>query len=146
MSYAPTTWANGDTITAQKMNNIEQGIVDASSGGGGSDFVIIECAAPLNGRLEAFECDYVDPDDITAALTAGKIPVIKLVGTTQYYAGTVTAYFYFAWESMVLTQITEDPPTYSMEVGGWIFFNANGAPAEVATDGTANGLGFVIQY
>ena len=35
MSYTPTTWANGDTITAEKMNNIEQGIVDASSGGGG---------------------------------------------------------------------------------------------------------------
>ena len=34
MSYTPTTWANGDTITAEKMNNIEQGVVDASSGGG----------------------------------------------------------------------------------------------------------------
>ena len=29
MSYTPTEWKNGDTITAEKMNNIEQGIVNA---------------------------------------------------------------------------------------------------------------------
>ena len=31
MSYVKTTWADGDVITAQKLNNMEQGIVDASS-------------------------------------------------------------------------------------------------------------------
>ena len=30
MAYTPNTWATGDTITAQKLNNMEQGI--ASSG------------------------------------------------------------------------------------------------------------------
>ena len=29
MSYTPTNWQTGDTITAEKMNNIEQGIVNA---------------------------------------------------------------------------------------------------------------------
>ena len=29
MSYTPTEWHDGDTITAEAMNNIEQGIVDA---------------------------------------------------------------------------------------------------------------------
>ncbi len=28
MSYTPTTWADGDLITAQKLNNIEQGITN----------------------------------------------------------------------------------------------------------------------
>ena len=28
MSYTPNTWANGDTITAQKLNNIEQGVAN----------------------------------------------------------------------------------------------------------------------
>ena len=28
MAYTPNTWATGDTITATKLNNIEQGIVD----------------------------------------------------------------------------------------------------------------------
>lgn len=32
MSYTPTTWANGDTITATKLNNAEQGIVNAGIG------------------------------------------------------------------------------------------------------------------
>lgn len=31
MSYTPTTWADGDLITAQKLNNIEQGITQAST-------------------------------------------------------------------------------------------------------------------
>lgn len=32
MAYTPNTWATGDTITAAKLNNMEQGI--ASAGGG----------------------------------------------------------------------------------------------------------------
>lgn len=35
MAYNKTTWASGDTITAEKLNNIENGI-EASSGGSGS--------------------------------------------------------------------------------------------------------------
>ena len=37
MSYTPTTWTTGDTITATKLNKMEQGIAGA---GGGYDFVI----------------------------------------------------------------------------------------------------------
>lgn len=29
MAYTPTTWVTGDTITAVKLNNMEQGIADA---------------------------------------------------------------------------------------------------------------------
>lgn len=32
MSYISTTWANGDTITAAKLNNMESGIEDAQNG------------------------------------------------------------------------------------------------------------------
>lgn len=28
MAYTPTTWANGDLITAAKMNKLEQGVVN----------------------------------------------------------------------------------------------------------------------
>ena len=34
MSYTPTTWQTGDTITAAGLNKIEQGIADAGSSGG----------------------------------------------------------------------------------------------------------------
>ena len=30
MSYTPTTWTTGDTVTATKLNKIEQGIAEAS--------------------------------------------------------------------------------------------------------------------
>lgn len=36
MSYTPTTWTTGDTITATKLNKMEQGIAD----GGGYDLVL----------------------------------------------------------------------------------------------------------
>lgn len=31
MAYTPTTWATGDTVTATKLNKIEQGIANAGS-------------------------------------------------------------------------------------------------------------------
>ena len=33
MSYEPKQWKSGDTITAEDLNKMEQGIADASSGG-----------------------------------------------------------------------------------------------------------------
>jgi len=45
MSYTPTTWATGDTITAQKMNKIEQGIMSA---GGGFAVIAVECDEGIN--------------------------------------------------------------------------------------------------
>ena len=33
MTYSPTTWTTGDTITASALNKIEQGIADAGGGG-----------------------------------------------------------------------------------------------------------------
>lgn len=36
MAYEPKTWACGDVVTADALNKIEQGIAEASSGGGTS--------------------------------------------------------------------------------------------------------------
>lgn len=33
MAYNPTTWKDGDVITAVKMNKLEQGVKDAGGGG-----------------------------------------------------------------------------------------------------------------
>ena len=35
MAYEPTTWAGGDTVTAAKLNKLEQGVAEAASTGGG---------------------------------------------------------------------------------------------------------------
>lgn len=38
MAYTPTNWANGDVITSEKLNKMEQGI---ASGGSGSGFYVL---------------------------------------------------------------------------------------------------------
>lgn len=40
MAYTPKTWECGETITADALNHIEQGIADSGGGGGSSNFVI----------------------------------------------------------------------------------------------------------
>ena len=40
MSYTAHTWTNGETITAAKMNNLEEGIAEAAQSGGGYDLII----------------------------------------------------------------------------------------------------------
>ena len=39
MSYTPHTWVNNETITAAKLNNIEDGVQEAAQSGGGYDAV-----------------------------------------------------------------------------------------------------------
>lgn len=38
MAYTPTTWATGDTVTATKLNKLEQGVANAGGGNGGTVF------------------------------------------------------------------------------------------------------------
>ena len=59
MSYTPTTWATGDTITATKLNKMEQGI----AGAGGSGLIGYE-----NGELDK------NYNELNAMLESGVIP------------------------------------------------------------------------
>lgn len=40
MSYEKQTWVYKDEITAEKLNHMEQGIADASQGGGGTPLIV----------------------------------------------------------------------------------------------------------
>lgn len=40
MPYVEHTWTNGETITAAKMNNIEEGIAEAAQSGGGGALIV----------------------------------------------------------------------------------------------------------
>lgn len=71
MSYTPTTWADGDLITAQKLNNIEQGIIKASttiqgiSGGYVSPGQVKTFSfgtSHINGRFNGFLITYCGGD------------------------------------------------------------------------------------
>ncbi len=60
MSYTPTTWTTGDTITASAMNKIENGIANAGSG---YDAVIRLTHADNSGRD--------NPEDLTPSIISG---------------------------------------------------------------------------
>ncbi len=42
MAYTKTNWKDGDVISAEKMNKIEQGIEDAGASGGSSDVFVAD--------------------------------------------------------------------------------------------------------
>ena len=70
MSYTPHTWTDGETITAAKMNAIEEGIEGAASGGGGDGYdaiiyydnacipypVVTATFADIKGKMEDGDC------------------------------------------------------------------------------------------
>lgn len=89
MSYTPTTWTTGDTITASAMNKIEQGI--ANAGGGG--------LAHYTNTSGTLDCTY---NDLVADITAGRLPYISDTEASIVFGTLVTldsANDYEAWFS-----------------------------------------------
>lgn len=75
MSYVKTTWANGDTITAEKLNHIEDGIENCSEGDGGQQ-------EPLMVTFfydETLEYDRLDKTfgEIYSAFMAGRLVIVQ---------------------------------------------------------------------
>lgn len=70
MAYNKTTWANGDVITAEKLNNIEQGIADSN------DVVYINYTDDNEKGEHRLSCD-VDFSDIYSAFTNSKTIIVK---------------------------------------------------------------------
>ena len=66
MSYTPTTWTTGDTITATKLNKIENGIASAGS--------VLICTSSYDSNEDKFVLDK----------TAGEIYDALLAGTPVY--------------------------------------------------------------
>lgn len=83
MAYTPTTWVTGDTVTATKMNKIENGIAD--SGGA------LVCNTTYSNDYGCYALDKT-AQEIYDALNAGEMVVIKYVyGTPEtFYSGTTS--------------------------------------------------------
>ena len=69
MSYTPTTWQTGDTITAEKLNNMESGIENANN-----PFIVTltPTAEDFSGTMDK-TCG-----EISAAYEAGKTIAFKI--------------------------------------------------------------------
>lgn len=48
MSYTPTNWETGDTITAEKLNKLEQGVANAGGSTGGGVLVVHDVDGTLD--------------------------------------------------------------------------------------------------
>ena len=102
MSYTPTSWNTGDTITAAAMNKIENGI--ANAGGGGFDAVLTAHKSSNNASWTAIlnEGSY----DALASLLNDQIPPV--VCFRCYDAGNV----YVGFGSMVYWAKFASPTPY----------------------------------
>lgn len=111
MSYEKHTWVNNETLTAAKMNNIEDGIEEAAqSGGGGDDNSII--VHDTDGTLD------ITPTELIEALTQCK---------------RVVMYSEILGESFILMQfnsVYENGTNYST-YASYISFYDGGAHPEV---------------
>ena len=88
MSYEKTNWVAGDTITAEKLNNIENGI--ASAGGGSSD-----SGTMIVHQTEA-EIDKTFNELYTAFMNGTRVIIIREEadggGTTTYLEYLIALY------------------------------------------------------
>ena len=85
MAYTKHVWECGETITAERMNNIEDGIESASSGGGEALFVRYDHSETVeNGGTETYY-HYFDKtwQEVHDALTSGRMVFVHLVGAND---------------------------------------------------------------
>lgn len=71
MSYIPTNWQTGDTITADKLNHMENGIEAANEGE-----ILHITATEDESHIVSFS---VPAEEVWTAIRAGKIPVVTFV-------------------------------------------------------------------
>lgn len=102
MAYIPTDWQTGDTITADKLNNIEQGIANASG-------AVIVGYTISNGTL-TFDKTW---QEIYDSITAGSICVA--IFNLEDFGGI----YYWSTIAEVITKLAYDSGNYGFEIGGY---------------------------
>jgi hypothetical protein len=74
MSYTKHTWVDGELVTAAKMNNIENGIEEASSGGGSGGGVLV-VHQDTDGKLDKTWQEIHDSDFAVLKRASGTVLV-----------------------------------------------------------------------
>lgn len=118
MAYTPNNWQTGDTITAAKLNNMEQGI--ASAGGmvvptfadtGGAQFSCDMTFASVNAAVKAGKCCYAFLDT-TTVLTLSEYYEDDTVTFSNFTVGGGVFKFSLSYDT---TGITYDEQMYPEE-------------------------------
>lgn len=72
MAYTPTTWTDGDLITAEKLNKLEQGVQNEQVGPAGADGKSVKAIelTTTAGAVTGGTCTLSDDSTITITVTA----------------------------------------------------------------------------
>lgn len=91
MAYSKTTWVNGDTITAEKLNNIEDGI--AANDTAIANLVPVALTGALDLETGAFTFSEITAADLYAFISAGKTfsATVDISGTSVVMLFSITA-------------------------------------------------------
>lgn len=83
MAYEPTTWLAGDTISAARLNKIENGICELESGmsGASSDGSILLVSTTASGPNIFSRADYTG-EEIVQEVASGKMPILHIKYST----------------------------------------------------------------
>lgn len=66
MSYTPTNWQTGDTVTAEKLNNIEQGLFEVADISTSFTVILTPTSEDMSGIMDR------SPQQIADAFNAGR--------------------------------------------------------------------------
>lgn len=94
--YTKQTWADGDIITAAKLNHIEQGIADAEC-----NLFLVTVTEVLDGAVFSYTVDMTFAE-VMAEMNNGHLPLYEVTRT----GGDV--YYYFPLEYGAYITITGD--------------------------------------
>ena len=93
MAYTPTNWKDGDIISAEKMNKLEQGVAEGDGGGvllvnvtessdGGGSTPVVNSASPMLNAAPSSPTFTADKTyaEVDAAVKAGKMVYLVYEG------------------------------------------------------------------
>lgn len=84
MSYTPTEWKSGDVITSEKLNNLEQGVADASGGGTGGGALIVSYTDRTEDETTILTLTSTWKE-IQTAIASGKVIYLLVAENEQNY-------------------------------------------------------------
>lgn len=118
MSYTKNSWSTGDTITAAKLNHLEQGVYDASEGAGGTVRVPFTVEVDAQGHLTATTTAEIGA--VMAEVTAGKQVVADVTSPSGVvYHASLTAHNSTHLIFDVVTQDDTDVMAATLYHVGW---------------------------
>ena len=128
MAYTPTEWKNGDVITAEKLNKLEEGVASAGDGSGDSNEFIINVSRDSQYNLVMDKTF----DEVEAAYNSGKTLKLKNDNTNyRFYEKQMSMCgidFKFVSDNISIPFFLESATSITIYVGCFIVSSNSNEP------------------